>query len=235
MKTVPSGRSDFCIKAAPAVSGTCMIGTPTPASVGRPESCTMPSGFATVGKAVLVVGLAPVEVCELWAALDWGAALDRAGALDDAPCPSGAESVARSGRPSCARTEGATAKSRPARANEGRIAEVVCVRRRRRMGTKVGSQVGDGAGKCSMSWWSGVSEDGGRGSRRKNNEGTDDDGTTTKGGDETSENTSRVERAGGATGCWRKTGMQGGGVEDLVGKWAIKSERAGSSAWCLAA
>jgi hypothetical protein len=36
MKTVPSGRSDFCIKAAPAVSGTLCSGTPIPASVGAP-------------------------------------------------------------------------------------------------------------------------------------------------------------------------------------------------------
>jgi hypothetical protein len=36
MKTVPSGRSDFCIKAAPAVSGTFMSGIPIPASVGAP-------------------------------------------------------------------------------------------------------------------------------------------------------------------------------------------------------
>lgn len=36
MKTVPSGRFDFCIKGAPAVFGTCWTGTPTPASVGAP-------------------------------------------------------------------------------------------------------------------------------------------------------------------------------------------------------
>jgi hypothetical protein len=134
IKTVPSGRSDFCMKAAPAVSGTCMTGTPTPASVGRPESCTMPSGFATVGKSELVVGLAPVVVVcgaslltDVCTVVDWAAAVDFAAALVDAPWPSGAESVERFGRPSCARAEGATARSRPARANEGRMAGVVCV------------------------------------------------------------------------------------------------------------
>jgi hypothetical protein len=36
MKTVPSGRSDFCIKAAPAVMGTLGLGVPRPAIVVRP-------------------------------------------------------------------------------------------------------------------------------------------------------------------------------------------------------
>lgn len=36
MKTVPSGRLDFCMKGAAAVSGTPMVGMPAPAIVGRP-------------------------------------------------------------------------------------------------------------------------------------------------------------------------------------------------------
>jgi hypothetical protein len=36
MNTVPSGRSDLFIKAAPAVSGTFWFGIPTPAIVGAP-------------------------------------------------------------------------------------------------------------------------------------------------------------------------------------------------------
>lgn len=36
MKTVPSGRLDFCMKGALAVSGTMTVGMPAPAIVGRP-------------------------------------------------------------------------------------------------------------------------------------------------------------------------------------------------------
>jgi hypothetical protein len=126
IKTVPSGRVDFCIKAAPAVLGTCRTGTPTPASVGRPDS-TMPPGFVTEGKASFVVGLAAAELCG--AGVDC-AALEDGVAEDDAAAPSGAPTVERFGNPLllllfCARTAGATARRRPARPIEGRIAAVV--------------------------------------------------------------------------------------------------------------
>ena len=74
-----------------------------------------------------------------FAALDDGAADDFASPDDcaapedccagalvaDVPWPSGCERLARSGRP-CASAVGATARSRPTRAVEGRIAKCVC-------------------------------------------------------------------------------------------------------------
>jgi hypothetical protein len=36
MKTVPSGRVDFCMNGALDVSGTIMVGTPTPSMLGAP-------------------------------------------------------------------------------------------------------------------------------------------------------------------------------------------------------
>jgi hypothetical protein len=158
IKTVPSGRSDFCMKAAPAVSGTFMMGTPTPARVGRPSRGATFVGFVpTVGKSVLVVGLGAAELGVV--AVDLGAADDVA---DCSPWPSGAERLARSGKPLfCARAEGATASSRPTRAIEGRIVECVQERkvkaRRRRTLVVVlvlvlvlvleQMRVGDGAGQ----------------------------------------------------------------------------------------
>lgn len=62
----------------------------------------------------------------LFASPDDCAAPEDCGAgVADAPWPSGCERLARSGRP-CARTVGATARSRPTRAVEGRIAKCVC-------------------------------------------------------------------------------------------------------------
>ena len=40
MKTVPSGKSDFCMKAAPAVLGICATGVPRPAMVVKPDNET---------------------------------------------------------------------------------------------------------------------------------------------------------------------------------------------------
>ena len=75
MKTVPSGRFDFCMKAAPAVSGTFMSGIPTPAIVGRAERRTGPSWEAV--RLACVVELADEEaegmlmVCCLRDTDDW--------------------------------------------------------------------------------------------------------------------------------------------------------------------
>jgi hypothetical protein len=128
IKTVPSGRVDFCIKAAPAVLGTCWFGTPTPARVGRPGNTT-PPGIVTEGKALFVVVLAAAELCG--AGVDC-AALDDGATDDDAAAPSGAPTVERFGNPLllllllfCARTAGATARRRPARPREERMAAVV--------------------------------------------------------------------------------------------------------------
>lgn len=130
MNTVPSGRSDFCINGALAVSGTFWSGIPTPASVGRPRRPPA-RDEVTVGKALLsdwaVVVLACVDSAsadDVCAEVD-GGALDGGGAelAVVSPCPSGWEMVDRLGRPlSCATTEVATASSRPARPTEGRMA-----------------------------------------------------------------------------------------------------------------
>lgn len=59
---------------------------------------------------------------------DWAAAedcCDGAALVADVPWPSGWERLARSGRP-CASTVGATARSRPRRAVEGRISRYMC-------------------------------------------------------------------------------------------------------------
>jgi hypothetical protein len=136
MNTVPSGRSDFCIKKAPDVSGTCWLGTPTPASVGRPESWTMPC--VTVGKEPSLSAVAAVVPegdaldCTDDVACADDAAADEDGAADDAaevalvPLPSGCWIVDNCGRLvlSCASTTGAAASSRPNRPTEGRIVNV---------------------------------------------------------------------------------------------------------------
>lgn len=121
MKTVPSGRSDFCMNKARDVSGTCWLGIPTPARVGRPESPTMVC--ATVGKSPELSAVAAVVpddaalVCAVVeSALDVAAvvgaaedaaavvdglaefAADDAAAVDDAPCPSGCWIVDSCGR-----------------------------------------------------------------------------------------------------------------------------------------
>lgn len=170
MKTVPSGRSDFCMKAAPAVSGTFILGIPTPASVGRPErgATLLTPGCETEGKASLLVGLGlgAAELC--WAAvdcgppddcadccrpLDCGAAVLCGASVADAPWPSGAESVFRFGKSGfCARTAGATARSRPTRPTEGRI-------------VRTGSDnVKEESWSWSL-WWVDVGEDIGQGWR----------------------------------------------------------------------
>jgi hypothetical protein len=84
-------------------------------------------------------------------------------------------------------------------------------------------------------WCCRVSGVSGTGSRRENNEGTDDDETTTKGGGETSDKHLEGGERRWCNRLWEEDGGAGGGVEDLVGKWATKPERAGLSAWCLAA
>lgn len=124
MKTVPSGRSDFCINGALAVSGTFWSGTPTPARVGRP---TRPATLeVTVGKALLFD----------WDTGEEDGAFEAGGALDDggfaaelavvAAGPFGCEMVDRLGRPlPWARIEVAPTSSRPARPTEGRILVLV--------------------------------------------------------------------------------------------------------------
>lgn len=134
MNTVPSGRSDFCINGALAVSGIFCSGIPTPARVGRPKR---PPALeeVTVGKALLSDWVAVVLACVVSASADDCAEVV-CGALDAgaelaavSPGPSGWEMVARSGRPlSCATTEVAATSSRPARPTEARI--LMCVRGR---------------------------------------------------------------------------------------------------------
>lgn len=68
MKTVPSGRSDFCIKGASAVKGMTMSGTVAPARVGR-----------SVG-AEAAVEAAPLEVLDAEALEEL--VVDEAAALD---------------------------------------------------------------------------------------------------------------------------------------------------------
>lgn len=66
MKTVPSGRLDFCINAAPDVSGILGTGIPTPASVGAParlKTLLDPVWVCVVDAASVV---AEVAVCEVW-------------------------------------------------------------------------------------------------------------------------------------------------------------------------
>ena len=120
IKTVPSGRLDFCMKGAPAVSGTLTSGIPTPASVGAPTRLK-----TLVDAACAVVGVAEDEAaCEVAAWLLSGA--EEAGVLEGAvlfaAAPSGCETVAKSGAPwSWPSAVGATASSRPTRPTEQRI------------------------------------------------------------------------------------------------------------------
>lgn len=75
MNTVPSGKFDFCIKGAAAVSGITMVGIPTPASEGRPDSWNgLPPTVGNPPAAVVVV-VAEVEVV-LGAGVEDGAALE---------------------------------------------------------------------------------------------------------------------------------------------------------------
>lgn len=135
MKTVPSGRSDFCIKGAAAVSGTFWFGIPTPASVGRPERAKPPPGRDTVGKTSLEVGLPVAELCgaAVDCAEDGGmlmrpaddAGADVCGAALDSPWPSGAERLDRFGKFVTCASAGVMASSRLTRPTEGRMASVV--------------------------------------------------------------------------------------------------------------
>jgi hypothetical protein len=164
INTVPSGRSDFCMKSALAVFGTFWSGTPTPARVGRPGSWTM--SCVTVGNSPLLSAVAAVVpdaaaldcadvVCadDAAAVVEAGAddaAADDAAVLDDAPCPSGCWSVDNCGKlvSSCARTAGAAASSKPNKPTDGRIA--MCVRRSTgeamRSGISEGPAEGGGVG-----------------------------------------------------------------------------------------
>jgi hypothetical protein len=139
IKTVPSGRLDFCIKGAAFVLGTTIAGIPTPANVGRPSKPPIRVGV-TSGKPSLLVALATlvaaasdVGFAELWGVFVAEAGLEDAAALVAvafavSPGPSGWLSVARSGRLlllllllSCARAMGAATSSRPRKVVEGRI------------------------------------------------------------------------------------------------------------------
>lgn len=66
MKTVPSGRVDFCMKGAPAVYGMTRSGTPAPAIVGKPvnpvkEAVTEPV-LPVVDEPVVSLVVSPVVV-----------------------------------------------------------------------------------------------------------------------------------------------------------------------------
>jgi hypothetical protein len=123
MKTVPSGRFDFCMNGAFEVSGTTISGVPTPANVGRSEGCE------TVESAVLLA--LDASVLEGASVVDGSAVVVAA--------PSGCVIEDSSGRPvswasvavvtgaavvpsiACARTAGATSRRRPTRPAEGRM------------------------------------------------------------------------------------------------------------------
>lgn len=65
MKTVPSGRSDFCMNGAPAVQGMTCVGTPAPAMVGALERDTETIAKDAVVPAVEVPVVVPVLLAML--------------------------------------------------------------------------------------------------------------------------------------------------------------------------
>lgn len=71
MKTVPSGRFDLCMKGALEVSGTFMVGIPTPAMLGASvieKLDTLPVGVVSVLVGVVLVvggGVVVLEVLEV--------------------------------------------------------------------------------------------------------------------------------------------------------------------------
>lgn len=110
MKTVPSGRSDFCIKSAPDVSGTFWSGMPTPAIVGAPArlktlvdavsaavvvaASVVPDSAASVvcGSSVAVAVACVVSVASVSCAV-----VSAAVVVVAAASPFGCDAVARSG------------------------------------------------------------------------------------------------------------------------------------------
>lgn len=166
MKTVPSGRSDFCMKDAPAVSGTFMTGTPTPASVGAPARLkalvepAVPVVFVVASAVVAACVVSEVSDCvvSVAAVVAW-VVLAADVPLASVVCavlsvavvavaPSGWLTVDRSGAPSSwPRTVGAIMNSKPVRTTHGRIVGTDSRYTRRRNRIAGCEVLGDGAGQ----------------------------------------------------------------------------------------
>jgi len=150
MKTVPSGRDDFCMNGASAVYGTTMVGIPAPATVGAPvnlntELVLVPELAAVVeaedasGKVAVVATEEPpvvaadvAEVCLFVDAAEEDASEEAAdeAAVEAAEvaCVVLPVTVAKSGRPVVAGSATASALTNETKASRSRPAVATFIR-----------------------------------------------------------------------------------------------------------